>query len=477
MSTKHTIATTGGPAGRRSGSLGGRKALVAAFAAVFALLTLGLAGPASAHAGDQSYLYLDVTESSLAGRVEVPMADLRSVLGLSLEGPDEQVLAELRDNHDAVLAYLDEHFDIGADGVDWEITFSDAEIFFSDAPEIDDNYLIYDFDVDVAGAEVPRVFEVRFDPFFEIEEGRDHLLLVGNDWQAGVIDNGGEDLATFDDGRREQTIDLGDPSWVKNFTSSIELGVNHIQTGPDHILFVLVLLLPSVLVFREMWRPVDGFGSALWRVLKVVTMFTVAHSITFTLAGLDLLPLPSPKIVESIIALSIAVAALHNIRPIAANREWLISFLFGLFHGMGFASLVSGLDVSRSTQLVSLLGRNVGIEIGQAVVVLLLFPALYLLRRTRLYRPFFVGVSMLMTLVALIWMVERLFETDLGIAAFVDPVFKWPRILWFIAAGTAVAAGYFWFERSNDRLLAVDSGAPTGDGAGEDAADLAEVAR
>jgi len=149
----------------------------------------------------------------------------------------------------------------------------------------------------------------------------------------------------------------------------MRLGVDHIRTGPDHILFVPVLLLPAVLVFNTIWRPAENFGASLWRITRVVSMFTVAHTITFSLAGLDILPLPPSKFVEAIIAISIAAAAIHNLRPIAQNKEWLIAFAFGLFHGMGFAGLVDGLEVSQSTKLLSLLGRNLGIEIGQTVVV------------------------------------------------------------------------------------------------------------
>ena len=448
------------PSGRRGSDIGAtstrrsRRGYPIALVALLALATFGIASAAAAHSGNQSYVYLDVTEQSLSGRHELPFVDLRTTLGLTLEGSDDEVLAELLANADLIAAYADDHFDIGVDGQEgWTVNYGEIELFFSDAPEIDDNYIILPFDVDVTGDTVPREFDVRFDLFFDEVDGRDALLLIGNDWQAGVIENGAEDLATFDPDSRVQNIDLGDPSALKNFTSSMKLGVNHIKTGPDHILFVLVLLLPSVLVFRNGWKPADKFTSSLWRVLKIVTMFTIAHSITFTLAGLGLLPLPSPRIVESIIALSIAAAALHNIRPIAANKEWLISFAFGLFHGMGFASLVSGLDVSRGTQLVSLLGRNVGIEIGQAIVVLLLFPMLFLLRRSRIFQPLFVAVSLLLTVVALIWMVERLFETDLGINQFVDPVFEWPRVFFYIAGITALAGVYFLNERKSERLL------------------------
>ena len=434
---------------------------VASSAMLAALLLLVFtASRAAAHTGDQTYLYLDVTEASLSGRIEAPIADLREALDLELEGTDEEVLDELLANLDRVHAYFDEHLRIGTDDAEWAVDFDSVELFYSDLPEDDDNYVLFPLVVDVSAAvadngTVPREFEVAFDPFFDEIDDRDALLLIGNDWEAGVIDNGREVFATFDGGNRTQAIDLGDTGWVKNFTASGKLGINHIKTGPDHILFVLVLLLPSVLVFSAGWRPAPSFTAALWRVLKIVTMFTVAHSITFTLAGLELLPLPSPRIVESIIAISIAAAALHNIRPLAPNREWLISFAFGLFHGMGFASLVSGLDVDRGTQLVSLLGRNVGIEIGQALVVLLLFPALFLLRRTRYFQPFFVAFSIFLAVVSIGWMIERLFETDLGIDGIVDPIVEWPRVLWFIAAFTALAFVVQRRERAAGRLLDV----------------------
>ncbi|MEL7158818.1 MAG: HupE/UreJ family protein, partial [Actinomycetota bacterium] len=325
---------------------------IVAAVVVLAGTILAASSPASAHTGEQSYLYLDVTSTTVGGRIEVPVIDLNEAFGLDLEGSDEEVLAILDANEASLLAYFDEHFDIGADGQDWSIDIAGAELFFSDLEEISDNYIVYPFTVDVPTSPVPRQFDVRFDPFIDEIEGRDALLLIGNDWQNGVIENGDDWIAAFDAGTRTQSVDLGSPNGLKNVLSSVKLGVNHIRTGPDHILFVLVLLLPSVLVFTSRWEPARSFGSSLWRVLKIVTMFTVAHSITFTLAGLEILPLPSPRIVESIIALSIAAAALHNIRPIAANKEWLISFAFGLFHGMGFASLVSGLDVDRSTQLL-----------------------------------------------------------------------------------------------------------------------------
>lgn len=419
-------------------------------------VTLLTASPASAHTGTDSYLYLDVTPTALSGRVELPIGYAEETLQIELGESDAERTASIEANADALESYVAERLSIGQEGQDWAITYEDPFLFFSEDVEISADYIVVPFTAETGGETVNQELDIRFEPFFDEVDDAAALVLIANNWAAGKIENGTEHSAVFDSGNRSQLVDLGDKSVLKNVTESAKLGVRHIQTGPDHILFVLVLLLPSVLVFSSSWRPAPSFGSALWRVLKIVTMFTVAHSITFTLAGLDILPQPSPRIVESIIALSIAAAALHNLRPIVENREWLISFAFGLFHGMGFASLVSALDVSRSTQLISLLGRNLGIEVGQAIVVLLLFPGLFILRRTRFYKPFFVVVSLILTVVSLGWMVERLFELDLGVDIFVDPVFEWPRVLIFIGLFTAVAAGLYFLEKGKDELLPVD---------------------
>jgi hypothetical protein len=128
-------------------------------------------------------------------------------------------------------------------------------------------------------------------------------------------------------------------------------------------------------------------------------------------------------------------------------------FAFGLFHGMGFAGLVSGLDVSRSTQLVTLLGRNVGIEVGQAIIILLMFTGLFVLRRTRFYRPVFVAVSLLLAAVASVWTIERVFQQDFNINGAVDAAIMWPRVLLPIAIFTAVCYALYRREAAADRLL------------------------
>lgn len=429
--------------------------ILAAFAA--ATIALLWAMPAGAHTGSQSYLYLDVGSTELAGRVEFPVVDAETLLdGVDLQLGGEELDAALEANAEVLQAYAAEHLSFGEG---WAVAFDGIESLSEDPDEPELNYVVLPFTVDESFDDgVPRDFEVSFDPFFDTIDDRDALVIVANDWAAGVFNNEGEVLTANDEtgsdvlvrftpDERTRIVELDEGSWWKTVSASIGLGVDHIRTGPDHILFVLVLLLPSVLVFGAGWQPAPTFGSALWRVLEVVSMFTVAHTITFSLAGLGILPLPPSKLVESVIAISIALAALHNLRPVVRNREWMLAFGFGLFHGMGFASLVEDLQVARSTQLLSLLGRNIGIEIGQVLVVLAIFPALYFLRRTSLYDTVFTIGSIVLAVVSVGWMIERVFELDLGISGVVDPILEVPRILIPLALVTVFA---WWWSRREE---------------------------
>ncbi len=413
--------------------------LPVAVAVVVAAALLGLwPMPAAAHTTEQPYLYVFVEPERIDGRVELAIGDVATVLGVDLSGSDQQIEETLRANRDQLVAYLADHLQLGGDGDPLTLSFGDVDLFREAPGSL--AFAVVQFDADSAPLEPPATLDVTFDPFFTEVPGRDGLLLHRGGYEAGEFVADKEVLVTFTDDSRTQSVDLGARGAGANIGSSITLGIDHIKTGPDHILFVLALLLPSVLVYRRGWHPIAGFGGALWRVLKIATFFTLAHSITFTMAGMGWLPTPPAKVVESIIALSIAATALHNIRPIAPNREWSLSFIFGLFHGMGFASLVSELDVSRTSQLLSLLGRNIGIEIGQVAVICLLFPALFMLRRTPIYPALLTTFSLALTALALLWTVERIWEIDLGTDGLVDQAVSVPTAYWISGGLTALAA-------------------------------------
>ena len=213
---------------------------------------------------------------------------------------------------------------------------------------------------------------------------------------------------------RRQTFSGERVSRLAQFSKFMEQGVWHIWIGFDHILFLLSLLLPVVLVrVKGGWRGVSRLGESVREVLWVVTSFTLAHSITLSLAALGFISLPS-RLVESAIALSVVLAAFNNIVPLFNRRRWLVAFGFGLIHGFGFASVLAELGLPQETLVLSLVGFNLGVEAGQLAIVVVFLPMIYWLRNTAFYRRgILVGGSMLIMLLALVWLAERVFDLKL----------------------------------------------------------------
>jgi hypothetical protein len=195
------------------------------------------------------------------------------------------------------------------------------------------------------------------------------------------------------------------------FRDYLHTGVEHIWHGYDHILFLLSLLLPAVLVRRDQqWRAQAALRPAFLEVCKVVTAFTLAHSITLSLATLDIVRLPA-RVSESAIALSIVLAALNNVVPVVQARRWTVAFAFGLLHGFGFANVLTDLGLPPGTLALALVGFNLGVEAGQLAIVGAFLPMAYLLRNTLVYRRLvFGGGSLAIAVVGALWLIERAFN-------------------------------------------------------------------
>ena len=193
------------------------------------------------------------------------------------------------------------------------------------------------------------------------------------------------------------------------FLDFVREGIHHILIGYDHLAFLVSLLLPAALVrVGSRWQPSPALRGSIWHVLGIVTAFTVAHSITLTLAALDLVT-PASRWVEAAIAASVLLAALNNVSPVITQRVWAVSFAFGLIHGFGFAGALGELGLPKGARLTALLGFNLGVELGQLAVVGLLLPVLFLLRRRRWYAQMLMPLlSLLIAGLAAWWLYQRL---------------------------------------------------------------------
>lgn len=231
-----------------------------------------------------------------------------------------------------------------------------------------------------------------------IQDGIETLLGADHHTIADIQWPGGATQVIFEKGRRSATVAVAsgaapEQGAAGKFFFYLGLGVEHIIGGIDHLLFLLALL---------------ALSTSLWQTVKIVTAFTVAHSITLSLAVLDLVDVPS-SIVEPLIAASIVWVAIENLlAPAGAGRRWLIAAVFGLVHGLGFASALSELGLSRDAVVQALIGFNVGVELGQlAFVAVVLPPLVWASRPGRLPRlPQF--LSVIVAVVGAVWLVERL---------------------------------------------------------------------
>lgn len=200
----------------------------------------------------------------------------------------------------------------------------------------------------------------------------------------------------------------------RGFGGFVAQGMAHIASGLDHVLFLVTLLL--VAVWRRDgagWAPRAGARSAFAETLRLVTAFTVAHSITLGLAASGLINPPS-RWVESLIAATVLLAALDNLRPVVPGPRWAMVGLFGLVHGVGFAGPLKDLGLRGTELVLPLLGFNLGVEFGQLAVVALLLPVAVLLRDSAGYRRWVVpGGSAGVAMLALVWLAERSLDVSL----------------------------------------------------------------
>jgi hypothetical protein len=216
------------------------------------------------------------------------------------------------------------------------------------------------------------------------------------------------------------------------FTGAFHLGLRHIAEGTDHLLFLLSLLLPApLLACSGRWRQRATVRRSLMQILRIVTAFTLGHSLTLALAAFGIMRLPS-RPVEVLIAVSILVSAIHAVRPIFPGREAVIAAFFGLIHGLAFASALSDLGFGAWYRLVSVLGFNLGIESMQLIVVAATLPSLLLLSRTNTYRWVRTAGALFAAIASVSWIVERSFNTGNAIEPLVENVAH--HAIWIAAA-------------------------------------------
>lgn len=353
-----------------------------------------LAAPAAAHPLDDSKIAIAIDGTHLDVRWEISLRDLDAVVDLD-RNRDNRISAEEHAAGRATIeTYVRPHLRIDADGQACIAERSASQVF----TERDGGSFV-SLRYGVNCARPPARLDIGFDLFAK-EHTTPPRALVSvttgeRTWSGALVES-----------QKSLSVDLGRGGEI-GFAAFFVSGVLHMLEGVDHLLFLGVLLLPLMLAADR------GIPHRLIEAAKVLTAFTSAHGLTLWLAALGLVDVPA-RLVESVIALSIAATAVDNVVPFLGSRRWLVAFGFGLVHGLGFASALGPLDLPPVELALSLLAFNLGLEAMQFGVALVVLPLGYLLSMGVSVRRALLPLgSAAAGLAAMLWFAERAFDLSI----------------------------------------------------------------
>lgn len=353
---------------------------------------------AHAHKPSDSYVVLERTDSGVRGTWDVALRDLDHALELD-DGDGALTAGELRRRAPEIVAFLRAGLTLSAGAQTCALDFGPPSV----VEHSDGAYARHPLQVACAGAVAPDTLHYRL--LFALDPQHRAIVRV-------VARDDDEQTLVLGRGHGPQPLalaGLGAPPALGGLFAFVVQGVEHILAGLDHILFLLVLLLPAVLQRRDRaWVPVHEIRSVLRDVTKIVTAFTVAHSITLALAALGAVQV-SARVIEPAIAASVALAALNNLVPLFGTDRWAVAFALGLLHGFGFSSALADVGLAGAQLAPALFGFNLGVELGQLAIVALFVPLAFLARALAGYRRFALGFgSLAIFAVSLVWLIQRI---------------------------------------------------------------------
>jgi hypothetical protein len=346
------------------------------------LLSLACARAVQAHETTRSYLTLTRSGTDVSLQFRVAFRDIEVAVWMDENLDGDITWAEVEQRREAIASYLQSRITLTAGGA-CSLTLDHSGA--STSGGID--YLDLGFAGQCPDATTPLT--LKSDVFLDIDP--DHRMFLT------APDGAQSTNAVIRATNPEITLTPGAGGAWNTFAGYLQAGVEHLLGGADHIVFLLVLMLPAVSIGRQ--QP----GVAISRVVAAVTGFTLAHALTLT-AGVTALLRPPPSLIECLIALTIVIAAVDNLRPFIPAPRAAVAAFFGLFHGFGFAAALDVLHLQGADFVLALLGFNAGIELAQIGLVLILFPALVMLSHGR---GFLLIGSSLGGLAGLGWLVYR----------------------------------------------------------------------
>ncbi|QQL50227.1 HupE/UreJ family protein [Mucilaginibacter ginkgonis] len=370
------------------------------------------------HQSPNTLVFMDAGPKSAVLELQMPVSELELAFGHQISKDPATLITRLGPQ---LKEYIKAHIKAYSDKTKpWNVDVSALKM--DKSPYADNiNYDYWELVASVVltpnNGESTRKFTLNYDVIMHQVVNHAALLYMRSDWETGKISGTPTQSAVISWNTKDNKIyplkvNLEGGSWTRGFTSMVSLGIQHIQEGTDHLLFLLTLLLPApLIVIGKRWAKAGGIRYSLIRILKIVTAFTIGHSITLIIGSAGLIPFPV-HIIEVLIAISILVSAVHALKPIFPGKEMYVALGFGLIHGMAFAETLAGLHLDWQSMALSILGFNVGIELMQLFVIAVTIPWLIILSRSPLYKYIRVGGAMLASIAAIAWIIQRVSFND-----------------------------------------------------------------
>lgn len=400
--------------------------------AVLAWLAL-IGAPAAAHLTPNSEITLALHADGARADIIVPQGEYGYATG-NPTGNDPEALARAR-------AYLARHFAVFApDGRRWTVTLRNIAFEqIAGPPDLHATAML----VPPRGAS-PRQFRIAWSALLAELPSHFALFVLARDHE-GMVGDGRAILGAVRASDTTLDVDRAAPRAGVALANAMLLGIDHIVGGYDHLLFLLALLLPAPLVARDgRWRDVRSLGGTALQLLRIVTAFTIGHSLTLVAATLGGWSLPTAP-VEIAIAASVLLSAAHAIRPLFPGREHVVALGFGLVHGLAFATLLHDAGAAAASTATSLLGFNLGIEVVQLAIVALVTPPLLVLARGRRFAALRTVLAGATAVAAGLWIANRAFGVGDGMVAMTERALS--HGLWIVGGLYGLAALQLWAER------------------------------
>jgi hypothetical protein len=429
---------------------------------LFLFFPMLLPGICLAHQSPNTNILLDVNRNRIGMELQIPIPELALAFdGNILKNPATIV----EDYGDSLRDYIKDHMSAYVN-IDkpWRIDI--AGMYMDKGAQVLSGPPFWELRVLLNVVpnknEDTRKFMLDYDVV--MHEVINHIAFVSvrNDWENGIVTDTAVEVGVIRRDMRTMTIlpfevNLEKGSRWKGFASMFWLGVEHIKTGTDHLLFIITLLLPAcLLVSNKKWTVYGGLKYSVFRLLKIITAFTIGHSITLLIGILGWVKIPT-QLIEVTIAVSILVSAIHAMTPLFYGKEIFIALGFGFIHGLAFSQTLQNLHLESMELALSVLGFNLGIEAMQLAVIAMTIPWFIIMAQTpyfRIVKNIFAG---LVSMAAIGWIGQRVTGRSNVVSEATDKLLLFSPwlILWLCLLSLALFVLAKYIPKPVDKLAVV----------------------